>query len=912
MESKKPEGVYKTSREIKISILSEELVSTLLDDIIIERVADIVSEEHDGNGIVIPETVKIVSRTPLYQDLTKFDGSYACHVRYIADCYDAPKGMKTTAIVRVTLPNGVLCETEMPNMKHPVYRVFLPYEVHNDSVREIMRSLIRDQVIRFRSIQRYGGLGDTTIDVLGEFQEIIGDTPLTQRQISGKIRDKTALTPDDFRQPSGPDAHHLGALQEFNAGLVEDDGDGGDAGLKPTSKSSSSQPIVIPTLDETSLYSSWVDHKVSLTNKTDSEHKEKTLIAGLSALVNKYKLWYDPTNRRFTGFIDGIDVFPEHSHYLYRPLPSDNIGSTRYRYEDMVEPLNYTPVSTYEMVITNNDAKTNPSTANVLQKYLPRRLYGVVPKTVYVLSLYEHTTIGFNTLNITKVSSLSPTKSDVEKQSHEIIPTNHKLVVNGQVGNQIESIIQTLQMSKTPPDLIVLDTRIRGGEEESKTSDEEEEDKIPDEVDMTLDPFIPTYPVIVDKEVLIFTPAQAVQCMYAFKKADTVQNVITQFLNCASVELGAHIQRPSGSDGFVRISSIKPNPVIETINPALYTSIPTIEHGWMSLDTHAALIGTLNAVNPNTIFELGSWYGLSTRTMLSVINDANIYSFDKFKAPPFLSYNKHKIGVEDNFFFNHPRHDTFAANISTSLRGLGTPVFDDTASAAAAAPSLIPETSNHVHILKGDISELLEHMKKTREDLVPDVIFVDFEKRTDKLVSMLKALQTSYPKCVIVGDDYVFRSVKRALANFHKTQVIAFDESYVLLPKGIDKDIKTNIVKSIQDTREQLLAIDESLKPMIDKIAKNDIRGVLGIADSVNTIIPHTQAQMALHEVIRKTRYLKSKDYKTKRREPVSLSAEVIEALKTESVNWKSGSVNFAGLTPWDYASHKLSFFGGE
>lgn len=202
--------IYKTSRELKVVIPAQDLVSTLLDDIIAERVADIVTEEHDGNGIVKPGSVKIISRTPLHQDLTRFDGAYACYARYIADCYDAPKGMTTTAIVRVTLPNGILCEKEMPEMRNPVFRVFLPYEVHDDATRDRMRTLIRDQVVQFRSIQRYGGLGDKTIDVIGEFEEILGG----ESDTSAQLRGKESLTIQDFQAPSGPDSDDPAVVRE--------------------------------------------------------------------------------------------------------------------------------------------------------------------------------------------------------------------------------------------------------------------------------------------------------------------------------------------------------------------------------------------------------------------------------------------------------------------------------------------------------------------------------------------------------------------------------------------------------------------------------------------------------------------------------------------------------------------------
>jgi hypothetical protein len=196
--------IYKTSRELKITIPAQDLTNTLLDEIITEIVEKKVSGQHDGYGIVIPGTVKIVTRSPLYQDTLRFGGEYACHIKYVADCFDAPKGMKTTAIVRLVLPNGILCETERPELKTPVFRVFLPYALHDESTRETMRTLLRDQEIKFRSVQRYGGMDDTTIDVLGQFLEITDKTTSQNTQ------------PTQFMAPIGPDTDDIGVIAASN------------------------------------------------------------------------------------------------------------------------------------------------------------------------------------------------------------------------------------------------------------------------------------------------------------------------------------------------------------------------------------------------------------------------------------------------------------------------------------------------------------------------------------------------------------------------------------------------------------------------------------------------------------------------------------------------------------------------
>jgi len=882
------DGIYKTSREIKVSIPAQELVHTLLDDLIAERVADIVSEEHDGNGIVKPGSVKVISRTPLYQDLTRFDGAYACHARYVADCYDAPKGMTTTAIVRVTLPNGVLCEKEMPEMRNPVFRVFLPYEVHDDATRDRMRTLIRDQVVRFRSIQRYGGLGDKTIDVLGEFTEMVGEPPIASKPATGasaQLRGKDSLRVEDFQAPTGPDSDDPAVIREHRAEMGE--------GAAESGGPAESAPAAPPSTDEGTMYDLWVRHNAALATSKLREATDlgTSLVDGVRSLGEKQGLWYDPTTRRFTAFLKGLDVPAKYPHYLYRPLPSDNIGSSRGVLPR--EPVDYTPVAEYSLVVTNPNTLKHPSAVSVLQDALPRRLYGVVPEEVLVLSFLSNPRIAFESVKVASTDTLADEGRRVTE--HAVRITNHQLDSGVPVGEQLAVILKDRYDSEEIPDLIVLDARhspdMMDGDEESKSPE--------DEPKIVLDSFIPTYPLVVDASVLVFTPSQVTQCGGRYTTAKSPLDTLQSLLGCAATELGGHIQRPPGSAGSVVVRPEKPLsmraiPVV----PDAVRSVPTIEHGWMSLDTHSALVGTVRTLQPRSIFELGSWYGLSTRVMLGEAKDTTIYAFDKFKAPPLIGYDKKRIGVEDNFFFNHPRHDTFAANISTAITGLGAP----TGAAAAAAAGAASLTRNKVYMIKGDASKVVSFA--TTKRIAPDVVFIDFEKNTARLKTLIKNLRSSFPRVVIVGDDHVFESVKRAVRSLPKKNTIVFKESYIVLPDDFPASLRSTLEESIASAREEL-GDTEELKNIREHIQAGRISDVLRsypAGESIKEVIPHTQAQMALHESLRVA----------KNTHPRAITTELVKQLLDDSVHWTNGSVNFAALTPWDYLAHTLSFFRGE
>ena len=876
------ECVYKTSRELKVVVPAQDLVSTLLDDIIAERVADMVTEEHDGNGIVVPGSVKIISRTPLYQDLTRFDGAYACHVRYVADCYDAPKGMITTATVRVTLPNGVLCETEMPELPFPAFRVFLPYEVHDDETRNRMRVLIRDQVVRFRSIQRYGGLGDHTIDVLGMFIESVGDPPVAPApqkpaQPGGDLR------VEDFHAPKGPDSDDPGVIQQHgpppdgNAGDAADDGAAADDA----------------SFEKESVYDLWSQYNAALAKslKRDAGLLSRGIIRKMRALEAQH-MWYDPTHRRYTAFLPGLDTPAEHPHYLYRPLPDDNLGSVRGSL--MHEPYKYTPVGEYDMVITNPKTIANESTVTVLQRGLPRRVYGMIPMNVTVMSFIPSPGIAFQPADFVDVGAINQESPRTKKYPTRI--TVRRMDPGQSVGKQVYDEVQQATHRGDVPDLIVLDARrpfeTAGGATESKSPET-------DEPDVLLDPFIPTYPLVVDAEILVCTPLQLIQCGDGYSSMKSPMETLRAVLNDAAATIGAHIQRPPGPAGSVTprpASSPSSSTHLTQVFPDTTIHVPTIEHGWMSLDTHAALVGTIRAIRPRIICELGSWYGLSTRTMLGESRDTTIYAFDKFKAAPMIDYKKNRIGVEDNFFFNHPRFETFAANVSTALTGLGLPA------AMASAAGSMATSSNKVVMVRGDASKIIQVSRKHR--FVPEMVFIDYEKNTERLTRLITSLRKAFPRAFIVGDDHVFESVKRAIRTLPKDKTIVLGESYVILPGDATPAIREELEASIATAREEFGDSEQQavVKGHIGTGRVEDVLRTYSPGESVTTTLPHTQAQMSLHESLR---YAKNKY-------PREINEDIVQKILDDSKSWNSGCVNFCALTPWDYIAHKLSFFKGE
>ena len=71
-----------------------------------------------------------------------------------------------------------------------------------------------------------------------------------------------------------------------------------------------------------------------------------------------------------------------------------------------------------------------------------------------------------------------------------------------------------------------------------------------------------------------------------------------------------------------------------------------------------------------------------------------------------------------------------------------------------------------------------------------NMIFIDFIKKTDELITFLNKCIKIYPNAIIVGDDYVFDTVKQALFEFisqNKYYIGLLPESYILSPNKLEK-----------------------------------------------------------------------------------------------------------------------------
>lgn len=218
----------------------------------------------------------------------------------------------------------------------------------------------------------------------------------------------------------------------------------------------------------------------------------------------------------------------------------------------------------------------------------------------------------------------------------------------------------------------------------------------------------------------------------------------------------------------------------------------TNEHGWLSKDTKLNLEYGITKYKPTNILELGSWMGKSTCYMRKLI-DANFYCFDKFQNVCLSPYLIKSYNPINKFYFTCQRLETFSKNIMN-----------------------IKNRDNNVYAIRKDAYKSLEFMHKYGINV--DMIFIDFIKSQYKLYTFLCDCIRYFPNTIIVGDDYVFDTVKQGVAKFimrnQKIKIGLLDESYIvsknlrdyhlvknefLKYKNIKKDINQGIIKNTND-----------------------------------------------------------------------------------------------------------------
>jgi hypothetical protein len=304
---------------------------------------------------------------------------------------------------------------------------------------------------------------------------------------------------------------------------------------------------------------------------------------------------------------------------------------------------------------------------------------------------------------------------------------------------------------------------------------------------------IPKYPIILfNKKYLIITSILLQQIggiplnMNISKMLLTILHNIKKYIGGVIIDDILKIKEYKCCDiyenNFGDTKFEKHSSVVKIVNKNSVKHFDNCYHGWLSISTQLNLKYAIHQFKPKNIVELGSWFGKSASYMIKLSPDSNYYFFDKFQNVCKSPYKIEKFNVLDKFYFTYQRFETFYKNI-TDINYTG-----------------------DVYAIRKDAYESLNMLKK--HDIKVDLIFIDFIKRTSDLIDFLKKCIDIYPNAVIVGDDYVFDSVKQALFEFmsqNKCYVGILPESYVMASVKLINynNVYTDLKSSKYDKKDQ-------------------------------------------------------------------------------------------------------------
>eukprot|EP00475_Leptophrys_vorax_P035578 TRINITY_DN58732_c0_g1_i1.p1 TRINITY_DN58732_c0_g1~~TRINITY_DN58732_c0_g1_i1.p1 ORF type:complete len:661 (+),score=146.46 TRINITY_DN58732_c0_g1_i1:46-2028(+) len=565
--------------------------------------------------------------------------------------------------------------------------------------------------------------------------------------------------------------------------------------------------------------------------------------------------FYDPIHDHLTEFLHEIDSYdPDHIWFHFR-----SVQKGLYNGNDSFVDVNpfemhqerYKLQRNYELKIYNPKTKGNAITVQNLQKHLLRRFFGSFAKSFAIV----HT--GLKSGNAT-VKSTDLDLAD----SLDIKEFGPPEIVGGKGLNSL--IHEALEGDR---ELIAV----------GPFFDSEEP--------IEFDTFIPVFPIR-SGDWFLFTPMQLFQVNGFPQDVLDVPSLFSEMLCRISAELGAVLEtrdlrfhpdplEPSTkmyTDGLSsREAQLYQDSRVVKVKCGLGKFVPAAEHGWCSPCTKASLRTAIEICSPKSIIELGSWYGCSA-TFIKQHADENcaLFAVDYFKNNAIYEHKMSDINPIDKLFLNHIRYESFYRNM---------------------------HNFRNVSMLKMEIRAGFEHLGTC--SIEADIVFVDCEKKTGPLVALLKQIRSQYPTAIIVGDDYCFKSVQRAISDikkiFSSERVFPGTDSYLIVPEKwshISSDTVRRYLK-------QFLSYDKHDKNIVDLIEKERYREVLDqtkkAGKSLFDFLSVGQGQSVAHELSRR------------RKSRIQDVWDAVFKPKVEDLKGRS-ICNAAGLTPFDFLTHKIDF----
>ncbi len=547
--------------------------------------------------------------------------------------------------------------------------------------------------------------------------------------------------------------------------------------------------------------------------------------------------FYDPTHRFNSEFLLGIDYIPKDLNYIYRPCV--NIENT---------------IEGWELHNEYFLKSINKNTINLNKKYIKN-------KEEFALRRYYNSFVK----NVRIFYNINKPNVNIHKNNFNV---NFEFIDYDNY-----NINQILYENNSDTDLIIIIL-----------------DKIKENI--TLDNFIPSVPIYYNENVLILTPIllqqingcnpENIKLSFYSRIADYLGMILVKDDN---FKINFNYESEFIENGMSNFDKgIFTDGRIKRLIPEFTKHIPEYGHGWTVNDTPFTIAGVVNTLKPKVVVELGSWVGLSARTISNYNDQFTLYAIDNFEN--YGRYNK--IIHEDlhpcyKMLFNHSRYETFCANLSArkNKEKVSRFFFD----------KQDENPNKNVILMRMLFYEGLEILYKN--NITPDLIFVH-SPPTNKMdyTNLINFIREKFPKTTIIGTGLVYSFIKKATEDFDNKNINILNDSYYWIDKKFHKQINS----SIKNYREELglNEFEESIQDQFELLILRNFK----ILKTPYTKISISQSGYSIHEYFRRKQLIEKE---------ILLTIEDIINDGFELLSWKY-PINPGSYTPFDYFNNQITF----
>ncbi|KAA0171386.1 hypothetical protein FNF28_00877 [Cafeteria roenbergensis] len=689
---------------------------------------------------------------------------------------------------------------------------------------------------------------------------------------------------------------------------------------------------------------------------------------------------YDPGQRRFVQQMRGVDPEPAAPFFLHRPLPFGEAATAA-----ALPPFSRgdpgRPTSEWELLLLHPDTQSQPTSMEILKGNLARRFAGAAAQCVWVIRAgnpeeataaadatagepRRHRPVAVHAVAVVGAAAAAARGATAGAEAGGDIAPVAGLASAAEAASQpgaqagarpAPDVVEVSARSAAPrpgeadaaslaePTLghrvnRCFDAAIEGGADLVLLDCGDAFELGLPQTPLTVDDWLPVYPCVLDPGTLLFTPSQLEQLNgvdgSAATPADVANSLLTRSASTIGAVLVAKGVQPPRSPASAEVSwhrsglsSVRAGMLsdgrVSLLRPCIGRHAPPAAHGWLSQDTHAGLLAAIRETRPECILELGSWYGKSTRAIRRAAPGSTIIAVDWFKNNARLDWPMKRLGPADKLFLNHPRFETFAANMlatEAALQGQARPAAAPASSAACAAGTDAgpadgaaaepadgaalrsePGSLGRTFLMQADAHDavriaarLIEADPSVPE---PSIVFIDCEKKSAPLEALLKAVHKCFPRAVVVGDDLVYPSVQAVAARQPPGRCLSLSESYTLLPPDASPEVSERFKAALLRARDDLRPPAHQAL-MWRQLEKDQAALLLDWTDAcaaAQTPLAFADGGTALHDLCR-------------RRNTKQLH-QLWPRLFSAGQEWTPPLVNAAQLTPWDYLANRMPFF---